>query len=84
MLKRIRFQTDSDDPRPVKWPIKHPYWITGEAGDGSYSTIVAYADNEGYIYEHWPEAAKLEVAEVEGYQFTSRFPEPDWFKEQNA
>ncbi|MHB0966000.1 MAG: hypothetical protein ACYC36_06040 [Bellilinea sp.] len=78
-LLRIRFHADEADPRPVKWPVKHPYWITGY-GDG-YSTVVSYADNATYIFENWPEAKNLSTTEVEGYEFTDRFPRPEWFGE---
>lgn len=76
-LLRIRFKANEDDPRPVNWPIKHPYWITGY-GD-RYSVIVSYADSKQYILDNWPEAKELEIESVEGYVFTSRFPKPDWF-----
>jgi hypothetical protein len=82
-MKRIRFFTKADDCRPVNWPIKHPYWITGEAGDGSYSVLVAYADDEQYIYDNWPEATDLDVMEeTDSYTFTGRFPKPEWWTEE--
>ena len=77
---RCRFHCNADDPRPVKWPIPHPYWVTGEAGDGSYAIVVAYADNEKQIKRNWPDAVELDSEEVEDYQFTDRFPCPNWFK----
>lgn len=80
-MLRVRFKANPDDPRPINWPVKHPYWITGYAGDDSYSTVVSYADNEQYIYKNWPEASDLEVQEVKEYSFTGRFPKPEWFKE---
>jgi hypothetical protein len=73
---RCRFRQPTDDPRPVNWPIKHPYWVTGEADE--YWTIVAYADNEAEILANWPEATIEWIDEVEGYTFTSRFPRPEW------
>lgn len=78
-MLRIRFKANPDDYRPVKWPIKHPYWCSGTGED--YSILISYADDEDYIYEHWPEAEELEVEEVDGYTFTDRFPKPDWFEE---
>ena len=78
-MKRVRFYTKADDYRPINWPIKHPYWKTGESGDGSYSILVAYADDEQYIYDNWPEATDLDVEERDSYTFTSRFPKPEWF-----
>lgn len=74
---RARFKTDENDPRPVVWPIKHPYWVTGY-GEG-YSIVVAYADDEAEVLRNWPDATDIEADEVEGYTFTSRFPRPDWF-----
>ena len=73
---RARFHANEQDPRPVKWPIKHPYWITGW-GDG-YSIVVAYADNEDEILRNWPEANQIEAESVEEYHFSERFPRPGW------
>ena len=81
-MLRVRFQANYEDPRPINWPVKHPFWITGEAGDGSYKTVVSYADDYEYIYENWPEAANLTSERVEEYTFTDRFAKPDWFKEE--
>jgi len=78
---RVRFQANPDDPRPIKWPVKHPYWVTGYDGDGSHSIIVSYADDEQYIMDNWPEAENLDSQEVDGYIFTGRFPKPEWLKE---
>lgn len=76
---RIRFRASLDDPRPLNWPIKYPYWISGE--DGSHAILVAYADSKEYIKENWPEASILEVKEFDQLEFTDRFPKPDWFKQ---
>jgi hypothetical protein len=78
-MLRIRFKADEDNYRPVKWPVKHPYWCSGE-GEG-FSIVISYADDETYIRENWPEARDLETEEVDGYKFSSRFPRPDWFTE---
>ena len=80
-MLRIRFHTDADDYRPLHWPIEHPYWCSGEDGNGLYSILISYADNEEYIYLNWPEATELDIEEVEEYVFTDRFPKPDWFEE---
>ena len=77
---RVRFEANPDDPRPIHWPVKHPYWITGHAGDNSYSVVVSYADDEKYILDNWPDAKNLDVREVGGYVFTDRFPKPEWLK----
>lgn len=74
---RCRFRTTADDPRPANWPIKHPYWITGE-GEG-YSILVAYADDEAEILKNWPEAFDLDSEPATEYMFTGRFPKPERF-----
>lgn len=76
---RARFQTNEEDPRPVVWPIKHPYWITGY-GDG-YAIVVAYADDEAEILRNWPDAEEIDATPATEYAFTSRFPRPSWLKD---
>ncbi len=78
---RVRFKANYPDYRPVRWPVKHPYWCSGHAADESYSIVISYADDEYYILANWPEAHDLESTEVQGYEFPSRFPKPDWFTE---
>lgn len=78
-MLRVRFHANYDDPRPISWPVKHPFWITGYAGDESYSTVVSYADNLDYILTNWPEADNIDSQEVDKYEFSGRFPKPDWF-----
>lgn len=77
---RARFKTNPDDPRPVNWPIKHPYWVTGYGDD--FSIVVAYAEDEAEILINWPDANDIDIEEVDGYAFNSRFSMPDWFKQQ--
>ena len=79
---RARFKTFFHDPRPVNWPIKHPYWVTGQGTNehAFYHTLVAYADSHQEILDNWPEAEDIDSEEVEGYNFTSRFPKPEWFE----
>lgn len=78
---RTRFKLPVDDYRPVVWPIKHPYWCSGQSldPDNHYFWIVAYADDEQEIMENWPEAEELDSEEVEEYEFTTRFTKPDWW-----
>jgi hypothetical protein len=77
---RARFHVNADDPRPVNWPIKHPYWVTGYGDD--HAIIVAYADDEDEIICNWPDAREFSfVEEATEYTFTDRFAKPDWFKE---
>lgn len=73
---RARFRVNPRDPRPVNWPIKHPYWVTGE-GNG-YAIVVAYADDEVEILANWPEATSINSEECSEYTFTSRFQKPEW------
>lgn len=74
---RARFHANPDDPRPVNWPIKHPYWVSGSGDD--YHVMVAYADDEAEILRNWPEAKNIDAEEVDDYTFTDRFPRPHWF-----
>lgn len=74
---RCRFRANADDYRPVKWPVKHPYWVTGYGDD--YSIVVAYSDDEGEILRNWPEATHLDSEQCSEYTFTDRFPCPEWF-----
>lgn len=74
---RARFHANLQDPRPIKWPIKYPYWVSGE-GDG-YCIVVAYADNVEQIHELWPEAANIDVEERDEITFTDRFAKPTWW-----
>lgn len=74
---RARFRQPTDDPRPIPWPIKHPYWVSGQ-GEG-YWIIVAYADDEAEILTNWPEAIEIDYEDRFQYDFTSRFMKPEWF-----
>lgn len=76
---RARFKVNPDDPRPVAWPIKHPYWVTGYGEN--YSIVVAYADDQEEILRQWPDASDIDTEEVSEYVFTSRFTKPEWFME---
>lgn len=81
---RARFKANPDDYRPINWPVKHPYWCSGYAADNTHSIVVAYADDVDEILSNWPEAKDIEAEQVENYLFTSRFPIPTWFAEQQA
>jgi hypothetical protein len=81
-MLRVRFKSSAQDPRPVNWPVKHPYWISGwEMGEEQKAVLISYADDEAYIFENWPEAEDLEIQERSEYTFTERFPRPEWFEE---
>lgn len=75
-MLRVRFKVSSDDYRPLRWPLKHPYWCTGQGED--YYILVSYADDEEYIMKNWPDAFSLDAEEAEEYFFNDRFPKPDW------
>ena len=52
MIKARFYIKKSDcgnDYRPVKWPIKYPYWCSGESDDSFI--LVAYAEDEDS--NHW-------------------------------
>ena len=76
-MNRYRFKANEDDWRPVTWPPAGPCWCTGY-GDG-FSVVVAYALDQETILRQWPEAADIDVTEDVPIQFSSRFPQPDWW-----
>jgi hypothetical protein len=76
-MKRYRFKCNPSDPRPMTWPIPHPYWITGYGGgyvddDLTHATVVA-----------WPDAFDITEDEATDYLFTDRFPKPTWFNPES-
>ena len=74
----IKFKDGDSDFRPIKGPIKYPYWCTGQKSDSF--VIVAYADSIEQIEELWPEAYNIEANEVQEIVFTTRFQKPEWYK----
>ena len=80
---RVRFVVDNEDPRPVIFPIKHPYWVTGYEGESGAAILVAYADDQDEILQNWTDAEKIDVLneDVESYSFSDRFPKPEWFNQ---
>lgn len=56
----IRKDDCDNDYRPVKWPIKHPYWCSAESSNSF--VLVAYAEDEDSIKELWPEAYDINGA----------------------
>lgn len=68
-----------NDHRPVKWPIKYPYWCSAESSNSF--VLVAYAEDEDSIKELWPEAYDINVLEKDTeIRFTLRFPKPEWYE----
>lgn len=66
------------DPRPICWPIYHPYYVTGQE-DGAM-TMMAYVIEPTDVFHYWPDATDLTIFEekVTHYYFSERFPRPDW------
>lgn len=82
---RARFMVNDEDYRPVVWPIKHPYWCTGYASGYGVegAIIVAYADDEAQIVNLWPDAKGIDSEPASEYDFSGRFPKPEWFNDEN-
>ena len=69
-----------NDYRPVCWPIKLPYWCSGE--NSKDFILIAYVDTIDDLMKQWPEATDIDSEEVERVEFSSRFPKPDWYKDE--
>lgn len=85
---RARFYVNAEDPRPVLWPINHPYWISGHTIDKDYelekAIVVAYVDDERHLISLWPDAQDIDMGdEVTEIKFSDRFPKPDWYKKDS-
>lgn len=75
----IRKDDCDNDYRPVKWPMKYPYWCSAESSNSF--VLVAYAEDEDSIKELWPEAYDINVLEKDTeIRFTLRFPKPEWYE----
>ena len=83
-MKRVRFYISKEackgDYRPVKWPLYHPYWRTGE--NDTHFILIAYVDSMEELTKLWSEAEIDFTEEVSKVEFSSRFPKPDWYKEE--
>ncbi len=76
---RHRFHCSSvNDPRPVIWPPKGPYWVSGEGDD--YAILIAYLPAGVEVTTFWPEATDVDSEECDGITYTSRFAKPSWWK----
>ena len=76
-MLRIRFHANPDDYRPVKWPVKYPFWCSGYGEN--FSVVIAYVDSVDELMELWPEASNLDIEERAEITFTDRFPKPSWY-----
>jgi hypothetical protein len=80
-MYRVRFIQDSEDFRPVYWPIKYPYWCTGYDNKGG-AIMVAYVDDEKHLKSMWPKAKKINLGKkTDSFIFTELFTKPEWFQE---
>lgn len=76
---RYRFHTRSvEDYRPLVHNPRYPWWCSGEAGDGSYATIVAYLPVSESLEPYWDDAFGIEQEECSELIFSDRFPRPEW------
>lgn len=76
---RYRFHSSSlDDPRPVQWPPKGPYWVSGEGDD--YAVLIAYLPEGVDLLTFWPEATEIDDEQCDSITYTSRFARPSWWK----
>lgn len=86
MLKRYRFKTRTvKDFRPLKdmSRVNMPWWCTGESFNGDYVTIVCYLPEDEDLLKYWDDAFDIESDEVEKIVYSSRFPKPDWVKDDS-
>lgn len=79
---RARFHTVATDYRPKRWPIRLPYWVTGQDSQGWW--LVAYADSLADLMVLWPEAEQVDAVLVNEVVYTSRFPMPSWLRHAPA
>lgn len=79
--KRYRFTTEAEDPRPLVFNPKYPWWISGYAGDMSNTVIVAYLPSKEDLLKYWDDADDVDFTEEKKIEFSSRFPKPEYFKD---
>lgn len=85
MWKRYRFNTYSvEDYRPLVFNPKYPWWCSGFGGDDdtSYATIIAYLPKDEDLYKYWDDAFDVSCSVEDKIEFTSRFPKPSYFEEE--
>jgi hypothetical protein len=82
--RRYRFFTKSvDDPRPLIFNPKFPWWCSGYTGDFTRAVIVAYLPVNEPLERYWDDASNIEYTDHPTITFTDRFPRPDDFVEEN-
>jgi hypothetical protein len=86
MWIRHRFKTYAiDDYRPIIFNPKYPWWCSGYGEDpkGERAIIIAYLPDGENLYDYWDDAFDTESAEEEQITFSSRFPKPEYFEDDN-
>lgn len=80
---RCRFEISKkrcgNDYRPITWPIKYPYWCTGE--NTKNFILVAFVETIDDLFALWPEADHVDSTIVDKIEFSGRFPKPNWYTE---
>lgn len=76
----VNIKEVNKDYRPIKWPIKYPYWCSGENDEDFI--LIAFVENLDELYELWPEAKNIEYDECDEVYETGRFKYPDWYVNQ--
>ncbi len=83
--KRYRFHTKSvDDWRPLIYNPQYPCWCSGYAGDESYAVVIAFLPVDEDLYKYWDDAYNIEYTEEDQVTFSSRFPKPQSYKEEEV
>lgn len=69
------------DPRPICWPVFHPFWTVSQKAEGN--VMMAYVDSLDQVKMFWPEAENITIHEegVMQYAFNKDFPELPWLEE---
>lgn len=84
---RVRFYSDSNDYRPIKFPPTGPFWCSGsltrysrkKSKEEQVWVLVAFLKKKSDLNLYWPEAEVDEWYGKMPIEFTSRFPQPDWW-----
>lgn len=83
--RRYRFYTRSvDDVRPLVFNPHYPWWHSGDAGDSSFASIVAYLPVDEPLERYWDDAYEVQYTEEEAITFSDRFPRPAYYQEEDA
>ena len=86
MTKFVRVRFIADDPNPVIYPPKYPYWWSGSNSDLKHYVIL-FCEQENYleyIQKYYPEVKEEDISfcnECEEITFSERFPKPNWYNE---